>query len=475
MTIYAIPPQYYFRIHHPRPRFKGNLEDVLLFMSSEIAELGERNIDDFIASLNEAIRNFPGNARLKAKTINNWRTEISSLFGFEIANRSEETAEPSAVALNLARSSDLPAFFKFYCYVFQYPGGFLKAHEIKKMIEKGVKFSPVRYVLALFRYADSVGTGFYITKAEATHCIFNDLRVTKSSRSPKETYSLIMSNRASGMAYDLRGDVVRYAGDVLDYMYYANLLKVRAGKYCLNSAERGAVDYIIDHSAKAFFHGYEEFYGRNASVEAINSIQESWFRHISKLADEVKFSTDITSYIGISEEKMASLHTMEVESFARQSGVKPSTKEIGDQGVSLVFGHECERLKRYGRKDLIHKVVILPDRLALGYDLRSYEDEPVMEIPRLIEVKTTISNAEIEFKRFNMTANEWNSAEVQGKAYFVYRLALNRKGSKLLVIRDPVANYRQNRLQMRVVSSGGVEVFASDGCGNQTELLRWSD
>ena len=79
---YSTPEEYYFRIHHARSRFKGNVESVLLFMANEISKIPRLPNKEFIVRLNNAIRLFPGNAMITPKTINNWRTEISALFGF---------------------------------------------------------------------------------------------------------------------------------------------------------------------------------------------------------------------------------------------------------------------------------------------------------------------------------------------------------------------------------------------------------
>ena len=79
--IYKVPDEYYFRIHHSRPRFKDDVENVLIYMATEIAKITKKDSKEFAAELNNAIRHYPGNGEKTDKTINNWRTEISSIFG----------------------------------------------------------------------------------------------------------------------------------------------------------------------------------------------------------------------------------------------------------------------------------------------------------------------------------------------------------------------------------------------------------
>ena len=76
------------------------------------------------------------------------------------------------------------------------------------------------------------GKPFSITAEELTQCAYYDLRVTRDGRSPKEVAQTIISNRKTKTEYDhkydqlkstsgnypSKGDVNRYAGDILDYM-----------------------------------------------------------------------------------------------------------------------------------------------------------------------------------------------------------------------------------------------------------------
>ena len=136
---YNVPEDYYFRIHHIRPRFKNDVESVLIYVATEISKLSPMDKDEFMERVNQAIKRYPGNATKTKKTINNWRTEISSLFGLIEYDSVNNSCFPSAMAVNLADNQDLVEFFKYFLYYFQYPGAHLKSYEILKLIQEGIK------------------------------------------------------------------------------------------------------------------------------------------------------------------------------------------------------------------------------------------------------------------------------------------------------------------------------------------------
>ncbi|MDE7168592.1 MAG: hypothetical protein K2N67_00160, partial [Mucispirillum sp.] len=198
--MYKVPDEYYFRIHHVRPRFKGDIENVLLFVATEISKIPEQPEKDFANDLNNAIRRYPGNGIREIKTINNWRTEISSLFGYYIVDNG--TTRPGQRALDLAEKEDLVEAFKVFLYSFQYPGSHIKSHEILKQIEHGIHFKPAQYILKVMQAAEKdTGKRFGITKGEVCHCIFNDLRCTAGLESPEETWKRIKHNRELEVEY----------------------------------------------------------------------------------------------------------------------------------------------------------------------------------------------------------------------------------------------------------------------------------
>lgn len=155
MNEYRIPSEYYFRIHHVRPRFKGDIENVLIYMAEELTAIGEKEVDKFIQEANAAIYRYPGNAHRELKTINNWRTEISALFGF--IEHTDTTDRPGRRAIELAQRQDLVESFKIWLYSFQYPGAHIKPKNVLEQIEAGIHFKPAQYILKLLRYANENG------------------------------------------------------------------------------------------------------------------------------------------------------------------------------------------------------------------------------------------------------------------------------------------------------------------------------
>jgi len=469
---YQIPKNYYFRLHHVRPRFKNDVENVLIYVATELSKLPAMPHEKFKKKVNEKIKMYPGNATKTNKTINNWRTEISSLFGLIEYDLKKGSSRPGRMALKLTENEDLVEFFKYFCFYFQYPGGHLKPHETKKLIEAGVKFKPVQFILKLLTESEKETSGrFGISKAEATHCILNDLRVTRGERETKDVLGLILENRKKKLDYDWTGDVIRYAGDILDYMATANLLTTHGNIFYLNHNEREAVTSILQNDA--YFQSYDRLYGKKTiKLDKIKEFQSDWFAYVNNDLGKDLFKTDILKYLGVEETKYKDLVRSSVEDFRDKIGgeEKVRTKEVGDFGENLVFGHECMYLKTNDRKDLIRLVKRIPNAFAVGYDIQSVELD---EIKKYIEVKTTISSKRLNFRSLHLTPNEWGTAESVGNRYFIYRLVVDKKDTRLFIIQDPVGQYKDSRLQMS--PRNGADLIFDEKAGKWIKLLIWQE
>ena len=196
----------------------------------------------------------------------------------------------------------------------------------------------------------------------------------------------------------------------------------------------------------------------------VSETQKDWFKYVNKNLDNKVFKSDILSMLEDSLEIEPSTFTVEmIDSLRRKqsSERKVRTKDIGDTGEAITIRHEQIRLSNLGRKDLIKKIVKMPESLSAGYDINSYEGEA--EIKRLIEVKTTISKNKLSIQRFHMTPNEWGSASTFGDAYYIYRLMISSDDISLFIIRNPVRQYKNDLLEM--TPRDGVEISYNDQSG----------
>ena len=473
MAEYTIPEEYYFRIHHVRPRFKGDIENVLFYVAGELTRIGEKDKEQFINDINKALFSYPGNSHRAIKTINNWRTEISALFGF--IEYTDYTYKPSRRAVELSKNQDLVEAFKTFLYNFQYPGAHIKPKNVLEQVEAGIRFKPAQYILQLLKYANkNGGNSIGITKGEACHCIFNDLRVTRDIEGVEKTWQRISENRKNNLSYDQTGDVIRYAGDILDYMEIANLLKTYDSRtYYLNTLEEETIIKFCESTE--WFSGYDNMIAdRYGTIDKVKDCSTKWLAYVNREMKDTDFSTDILSYIAKDEEEQLNMKDFisreeELVSRVESSIDSFTTKDIGDIGEGLVHGHECMRIKLGGREDLIHLIKRIPTQFAVGYDISSVELD---ERKRYIEVKTTISSKPLHFNKVHLTKNEWNTASSTHDRYYVYRLLLSKNERKLFLLQDPVGLYKADKINM-IPSDGADITFDPSRVGEFEELLTW--
>lgn len=405
------------------------MEEVLLYVATSISEMETLPEKEFNADLNKVLFGFK-KFYFYSKTIDNWRTEISALFGFIQEN--DGYLQPSKTAIRLADNQYLDEFFNYFLYSFQYPGGHIKSHNVIKQIEAGVKFKPCNYILQLLSEGEILtGKPFSITAEELTQCAYFDLRVTRDGKHPKEVAKLILKNRNEKIDYDhhyeqlknektgafpSNGDVCRYAGDILDYMVLANLLQHKGTGYYyyLNDENKEAINYHLNNPK--WFNRYDKFYKlKEITNPQISEIEENWFSFVNSFNNIEAFAPHLD------KAEAESISNLIQEYYSRMTGDrKVPTKIIGDYGESLILAHEYLRTKdKTNRQHLINK---MPTPLGVGYDIQSVEIE---KKKRYIEVKTTKSRKAINNNRFKLTPNEWDTAETMGVNYFIYYLIVN--------------------------------------------------
>lgn len=450
--MYKIPEKYFFRLHHVRPRFKTDVEEILLYVANSIANMPMLSKKDFKENLNSILFRFKKNSTLTQKTIDNWRTEISALFA--LIQESETESSPGKMALRLSESQYLDEFFNYFLFTFQYPGGHIKPQNVIKQITHGVRFKPCAFILTLLIEGEKLQKKpFSITAEELTQCAYYDLRVTRNEKSAKDVAKLILSNRNKNIEYDhkyeqlktskgifpSKGDVYRYAGDILDYMVLANLLNHKGTSYYyyLNHEAKEAIYYHLENYS--WFDSYDNLYSLDKiKLSDVSIYENAWFSYVN-------------SFEGI-DQFLPKLESIEVENITKlikeyyqriKGNQKVPTKIIGDYGESLILAHEYMRTQdKSNRQHLINKI---PTPLGVGYDIQSIEFESKK---RYIEVKTTKSKKALTNNRFKLTPNEWDTALTLRKNYFIYYLVVNENQKKIFIINDPVGKYNNGLLKV---------------------------
>ena len=485
---YLVPTEYWHRIHFVRPRFKSNIENVLLYMANECCKIPRCSCQEYSDRYFNAIRMFPGNIGMADKTLHNWRTEIPALFGFYNEDKISDVTETSNMAKFLHEKQDLTQFLRLFLMSFQFPGGHMKPQDTRDIICLNIRFKPAQFIINVLLEGNKLlaKDGFEkemsISAEEATYCIFNDIRVTSGSISPKTVAQTILDNRKQKLKYynkkdkniqSLRGeprskgDVTRYAGDILDYMEIANLLNVNYGYYSLKENQSQAVSAF--NTDKTFFKGYEDFCGRNNyETSEISDIEPLWFDYVNKSMKPDLFKSDIRSILKPDEE-------IDIVFDDRIKDVVTSdtktTKDIGNIGEALVCGHEKMRLKIKGYDNFIRLIQIVDSpSYHPGFDIDSFEADGT-EDHCYIEVKTTISKKKIQMYGFHMSPNEWRVASTIKEHYCVYRLMLSEQDKTLFILRNPVALYKTDMIDAE--PRDGMEISFTEEQFKPTELLLW--
>ncbi|HEM5121842.1 TPA: DUF3883 domain-containing protein [Streptococcus suis] len=466
--MYQVPEQYYFRLHHPRPRFKNDVENVLVYMATNISDLGKLPKIEFKDKLNHIIRQYTGNGDKTEKTINNWRTEISSLFGLLIEK--DGFTYSGSRARELTEDQDLIRFFKTFLFHFEYPGGHLKDNEIVKLCQIGVQFKPAKYILELLTEASIYeGREIFLTDEEVAHCILNDLRCTRDKAPTLETWERIKLNRSQNVTYDSSGDVVRYAKDILDYMVIASLLNVQGGRYRKNELEKQAIEYFLQ--SDTMFEGYSQFVGDdNTNIDNIRDLRSAWFEYVNSDLIEIDFTTDFSLYVPadidfVTEKNELINHLTNHIEYSE----KISTSIVGSSGEAIVVNHEKQKLRECGQGNLTNLVNFIPTQFGVGYDVQSFECDN-SELRKYIEVKTTVSNASITFNSFHITPNEWRTAKSVGDRYYVYRLQISKHSKKLLIIKN-LYELVQNNKMLLIERKDGYDVRFTSSIGFEENLI----
>ena len=460
--MYKTPTEHFLRLHFERSRFSRTFEDTLLILASRIVNIGMVAKEEFDTLLDRVIRE-TNTKSLKPKTVANRRTEMIRLFG--LVKYADGLSMPGERLAVLTQTQDIPHFFKSFCKRFQFPGGFLKADKVSEMVAAGVKFKPARYILRMFKIAQSRHGEFAVSAAEVAHFIFNDKRVTVQQEGPDMALDKILEARKNGEKIDKTSDIIRYARDFLNYMVEANLLSEYKKMYALNEREANAIKSIL--ADKEFFDGYSKVVRSDGSFDRdeykkIDSEWMAWFAD-NGVGDDA-LQTPTAALVGENNFPDQWKKIKEMLERKDPSFRGAALKEIGDEGEKIAYEHEKDAVRKL-HPTLVHMVRLVSSTAALGYDLLSVKKEDGRR-KKYIEIKTTKKNYESGMNiPFTISINEWSVAQQLGDDYFIYRVIISKEGVSIFSIQNPAKKSEDGSLSVEPV---GYKVVYS---GKSGELL----
>ena len=122
-------------------------------------------------------------------------------------------------------------------------------------------------------------------------------------------------------------------------------------------------------------------------------------------------------------------------------------QEIGNLGENIVLEYERNILRAAGRDDLAAKINhVAQVDVSAGFDILSFS---INGAKKYIEVKTTVTN----YETFDITSNEWETAERYGSQYWIYHVRNAEDSSPTIdKLQDPFSLALANKLILRPTS-----------------------
>ena len=469
-----------------------NGEENLVNLSSLLAEEGEWKRLNAAAHFRPKLRRrLPHLSAASDKTVDNYFTEVTSLFSLYVIE--DEIAVAGKNATRLGENQNVFEFFLHHLLRFQFPGGHITPEAAIDNARHGIHFKPGRFFIELLLAGQKIlgsDHAFGISPAEATWYGTNDLAVLRGQKSAHDVAKRILANRRledvdlevphNYLEYGLTrglltapGDFVRHARDCLTMLEYAQLATkaVDGYRYLKPNAYEAITQILEDES---WFDGYSSFVGDDPTPEEKDDLRSDWLAYANSWSPEgeiviagsstpaVVHSDALPTLVSGIAEPPVSPSWLDDES---SGGLTPN--QIGQIGEEIAMRHEVAKLRNAGRADLAKQVRKIPDHFGVGYDINSWD---VHGNRISIEVKTTASLNAMRVNSLTLTPSEWKAAEQIGLSYLVYRLVLaSEEGVTLMVLADPVNRYKRGELDM--TPRDGAIVSFEDAVVEHVEVL----
>ncbi|MCK6594966.1 MAG: DUF3883 domain-containing protein [Bacteriovoracaceae bacterium] len=416
-----------------RGKSKNQMDDLLMLYASIIQEICPCQDSTFAEAFNNKLSRFLNSAEVK--TLDNHRTEIAGkLFGMYYTE--DGFVYIADQTKRLLETNDQPAFFKEFCFKFQFPNGMESVDTILEKRMQELRIRPCVFIIQLLDEAKRFSLD--LTIDEVGYYVLSSLDVLQGWVTPKIVLKEIMVFRQKRIV-----NVVHFEGkassyskqhirELLNYMELSNLITIGGQLIKLNDAEKFAIKEFLqeDYSYLLFDpYGYKD--------NEISILRKDYSKFFARLAfqDKKVFETSTDAIVGRQQ--------LGFESVAMD------TTELGDLGEKFVFEYEKKKVAEYSSTHIL-RVLSLGKQRGLGFDIQSVRtngDKKGQSI--FIEVKSTRRvtkpNEDI-IETINLTRNEWLAAEQHRDNFFIYRIYFTKDGVFLFVINDPVSAWSKGEI-----------------------------
>ncbi len=438
-------PEHQYRCTIIRGKSQTDMEDLLPLYANMIHKFCPCKEDAFRESccrtLSKAFFSTESYDKLSdsnLKTVQNHLTEIAgTLLGlyYPVCEGGITYIYESESCKFLVENNDYPTFFKNLCLNFQFPNGAKWFKYIQEDMDAKIHIKPFCYVVSLLYYAQSQEDKVLLTKQEIGYYVLNNSDVLKGNVPVNVVYDRIISDRKNKIKREkLSGSHDwQHIKEQFNLLELANIVETDATYIWLNKDEAESIAIFINNKDNFKFDAYGYPISLTKDREKYLADWKAVYGSFNKELTNINASSNGGIIIVGRNEQTA------------KGGATKTTIDIGDEGESLVFRLEQERVRKF-KERLVNKVLLLGKTKGLGYDISSIEadENPKQpEFARYIEVKATKRTTEPNFDNtawsdsLNLTAKEWIAAQQYGEYYNIYRVYFTKNKTFVVRIQNP--------------------------------------
>lgn len=441
LNVNTFNPDQQYRCDFIRGKSISNMEDYLSVYTSILNEICPIAASDFKDAFDRRfaqVFHIDPSDESAMKAVKNHRTEnVTKILG--LIYRYEDVVYLSRRTEKYLEDNDQPALFKSVCFQFQQPNGAQTVNAFNEKRGAQICIRPFHFIIKLLKIAHD--NNRFLSKNDIYYYVLNCKQTLQGRVSPETVFEKIVYDRNHNITRTVREErnpawTFQHMREQLDYLEFANLIRVSGSDVVINMREERAINYFIE----------ELNHPLRFDCDSYDTRRDGFYRDVE---------SDWLYYMGVSPDIDLSVFNTEANSMDVTSEQDQpqhvdgeTTVELGDRGEAFIMNYERTIVRAFNER-LVNRVIHLGRTRGLGYDITSIEANRAerpgdRELTRFIEVKTTFRttapNPDFQIS-IDLTRNEWVAACQQREHFYIYRLYFTNSGTFLFILKNP---YQKN-------------------------------